>query len=348
MNYTILDKKTFPVNTGVYLISFINSESGKVYIGSSASIPRENLCYPCRLGFRYRWSAHIRDLKNGCHHSCKLQRAYNKYGADNLFFVILKECSPQEVISNEQFYIDKFNSYRNGYNCSPSAGNQFGAILNSASKKKISDNKRIRHQQTINRIQDEVISRYQHGGTIQQISIALGTSWKTIKTILVQNNIPLKEYGFYRRKEIYGYTLAGVFIKKWLSLKDCSEETGDPPERIRFIINDKSSSFNSYFYSDQLLETEKCLEEINKRINSTKQRYQDGFKKITEKLLENSPTRKYNDIHQIDEKGNLIKIWKNTREIQDHFGCRTTQSVSRVLAKKRQTWRGYKWVYFDQ
>ena len=38
MEYTIKDRKNFPITTGVYCIYFKNNKSNKVYIGSASRI----------------------------------------------------------------------------------------------------------------------------------------------------------------------------------------------------------------------------------------------------------------------------------------------------------------------
>lgn len=63
------------------------------------------------------------------HYNKHLQAAYNKYGFDNFKFLILEETQVKEnLIRNEQFYIDKYNASdsRYGYNKSPTAGSPLG------------------------------------------------------------------------------------------------------------------------------------------------------------------------------------------------------------------------------
>ena len=65
---------------GIYAIT---SPSGKQYIGSARS-------------FRERWQKHLKDLRNGKHHSPGLQHAFNKYGESALRFdkiAIYRQCA---------------------------------------------------------------------------------------------------------------------------------------------------------------------------------------------------------------------------------------------------------------
>lgn len=108
---------------GIYKIQ--NILNGKVYIGSSVHIMS-------------RWSRHRTDLiKNKCC-SIRLQNSYNKYGLENFKYSIIEECSIDELIIREQFYIDIFDSYENGYNSAPKAGNTLGYSPTQETRDKIS------------------------------------------------------------------------------------------------------------------------------------------------------------------------------------------------------------------
>lgn len=97
------------MTSGVYLIRCIPTE--KVYVGSSVNIIA-------------RWSQHKCDLKAKRHHSTKLQRAWDKYGASSFEFSVIEEnCS--ELIQAEQKWIDSFNAFNSGLNCRPIA-DRFG------------------------------------------------------------------------------------------------------------------------------------------------------------------------------------------------------------------------------
>lgn len=65
----------------------------EVYIGSSKNIIK-------------RWAVHLTALKKGKHHSPKLQYHYNKYGVDDLQFIIIIECKKDELLQLEQYYLD--------------------------------------------------------------------------------------------------------------------------------------------------------------------------------------------------------------------------------------------------
>lgn len=88
-----------------YIYQIINKINQKRYIGQTIDIDAR----------KYH---HFNDLKNGQHHSIKLQRAYNKYGEDNFNFIwdTYEVKNEQELLILEQKMIEKYNSYLNGYN----------------------------------------------------------------------------------------------------------------------------------------------------------------------------------------------------------------------------------------
>ncbi len=100
-------------NCGIYMI--MNLVNGKFYIGSSYNINN-------------RWNNHKACLRTNNHPSKYLQRAYNKYGKDNFIYEVLENCSENNLIQREQYWMDFHKIYlrENGYNISPTAGKTTG------------------------------------------------------------------------------------------------------------------------------------------------------------------------------------------------------------------------------
>ena len=55
-------------------------------------------------------------LNAGKHHSQKLQRAFDKYHAENFQVQVIEEIEDEKRFEREIFYIDFYNSYEDGYN----------------------------------------------------------------------------------------------------------------------------------------------------------------------------------------------------------------------------------------
>ena len=106
---------------GIYKIE--NKNTSKVYIGQSQDI-------------HTRWNDHKSMLKNGTHHSKKLQMSYDLAKDESIFeYSILEEVNDEKRRKiREQYYIDLYDSVSDGYNC---------VNNNCSSKKKVKDMKRI-------------------------------------------------------------------------------------------------------------------------------------------------------------------------------------------------------------
>lgn len=97
---------------GIYKIE--NLVNGKCYIGSSVSLNKRLHLHRCHL-----W-------KNQ-HHSIKLQRAWNRYGADSFSMLVVEIVADKTcLIAREQWWIDHENCIALGYNIAPTAGSCLG------------------------------------------------------------------------------------------------------------------------------------------------------------------------------------------------------------------------------
>lgn len=127
------------MKSGIYVIQ--NRATGKKYIGSSVNIPG-------------RWRAHRRALRDGRHHSIKLQRAWNKYSESAFSFDVLMYCEPCDLLRQEQFFFDMCDPSCNGYNILPRAGSRFGAkhreeVKNAMRGRKVSEATKARISETM-------------------------------------------------------------------------------------------------------------------------------------------------------------------------------------------------------
>ena len=97
---------------GIYAIK--HTLSGNMYIGSSYSI-------------KTRLSQHLNSLNNNKHHSKYLQNAWNKHNHNDFLALILETVvSRDELSKREQYWLDYYDSYKNGFNARPQADNFFG------------------------------------------------------------------------------------------------------------------------------------------------------------------------------------------------------------------------------
>lgn len=87
---------------GIY--KYTNKINGKIYIGQSSDITA-------------RKSSHRnQSLYGGKDMNCPFHLAINKYGIDNFDFEIIEECDKSLLNEREQYWIEYYDSYNNGYN----------------------------------------------------------------------------------------------------------------------------------------------------------------------------------------------------------------------------------------
>ncbi len=110
---------------GVYEI--FNTVNGKRYIGSSVNI-------------KIRWRGHTATLKSGKSQSIKLQNAWNKYGEQSFKFNIVEVVDGNKEIlyKREQYWMDFYDSVKNGYNMCPASGSVAGIKRSEETKAKLS------------------------------------------------------------------------------------------------------------------------------------------------------------------------------------------------------------------
>lgn len=100
--------------SGVYAV--INNKNGKLYIGSSKNLRR-------------RYLDHSWALRMQRHHNRFLQSAFNLQGIGDFVFYVLEYCENEIKFDREQYYIDKYQSYKdeNGYNLTEHVEKTFNA-----------------------------------------------------------------------------------------------------------------------------------------------------------------------------------------------------------------------------
>ena len=92
------------------IYQILNLINGKFYIGHSQD-------------YDIRWWEHERCLRKNRHENQHLQAAYNKYGAENLEFILIELVNEKDMLAREQYWINKLGACDNklGYNINANA-----------------------------------------------------------------------------------------------------------------------------------------------------------------------------------------------------------------------------------
>jgi len=248
MKYTYKDIKKFPKINGVYKLYFENSTSSKFYIGSASG----------KMGFYGRWKSHISILKNNKSKNKILQSATNNI--ENIVFEIIYACSTKECLLKEQFFIDKYDTFNNGYNGRPNASNNGCLPMSIETKSKISNKWRLKRDLYM----IDVKNLYENEKkTTREICDILNISRNFLRKIFIENNIePRKERGLPKMK-IYQYK-KGTLIKEWNSLTECIENSDFNSNGIRSVLTKKSIYYKGFYFSYKNLQKNEILEIENK------------------------------------------------------------------------------------
>lgn len=108
---------------GIYAIK--NKINNKMYIGKSINI--EN-----------RWREHVKELNNNRHYNTYLQASWNKYKEDNFQFLVIEECSSDELNEKEIYWINYYGGSDNTNLFNLAEGGSGGA-MNSEVRLKMSE-----------------------------------------------------------------------------------------------------------------------------------------------------------------------------------------------------------------
>ncbi len=111
------------MKSGIYCI--LNSDSGKVYIGSAMNLAK-------------RKSDHFCHLRRSDHKNSKLQKSFLKHGESQFSFHLLEQVQDKkDLVGREQFWIDIFEPSER-YNIAQNAGSTLGYRHGDEALKKIS------------------------------------------------------------------------------------------------------------------------------------------------------------------------------------------------------------------
>ena len=136
-----------------YIYKIVNQINNKVYIGKTLRTVEE------------RWKEHSKDYMRRDYENRPLYNAMKKYGIENFSIEQVEECDYEIVNEREKYWIEKFGSFKYGYNATIGGDGKAYADYNL------------------------IFSLWQQGKNNLEIQTILGYDTQTIRIALKEKNL---------------------------------------------------------------------------------------------------------------------------------------------------------------
>ena len=223
-------------------------------------------CYTGKNGKKYigitSFNLVQRAGKNGKNYSRDKNSAFGnaiqKYGFDFFISEILENnLTKEEACKLEKYYIDLYDTYENGYNCS------LGGEGNSKFDK------------------EQILSLWNSGKNVGEICNIVGCKNITVQRVLTSFSIEGKERikrsaGNYHIVKVYKYDLEGNFLQEYNSYSEAEKINNIPHGNIAKCVKGERKSAGGFIWSDKKLEKNKSYE---KAMGYHKELYQYDLEK---------------------------------------------------------------------
>lgn len=163
--------------------------------------------------------------------NCAFGKAILKYGFDFFTVETLEtNLTFEEACEKEKYYIQLYDSYNNGYNCTLGGDGVLQADY------------------------ELIDTLWESGLTVNEIKIATGYGKRAINSALSQKGINGKERisrsaGQYHAFPVYQYDMAGNYITEFSSLSEAEQITGIPHTNISKVTNGIRTSAGGFIWS---------------------------------------------------------------------------------------------------
>lgn len=281
-----------------YIYKITNKLNQKVYIGKTLRDPK------------IRWREHIEDSR---HPDLPLQRAFDKYGIEAFEFTVLEQINDDSLLNErEKYYINKFNSYKKGYNATIGGDGGTTHLLSDLERKKI-------------------LQLWEEDKTILEIQRNTSHSHSAIRNCILSTGISQKEY----EEQIQSNRKKQLLLKKTEKEKEYKKEKFTKEEKENIF-----KMFQSYYSCNYIAKQIGCS--YKKMFNFLKQFYTE--QEIEEHSKIKTSLSKHYYKYTIDNK--LEKIYKNREELKKDYSEAQIKVIQNCARGVKKTAYGFKWTYF--
>ena len=289
------------MDAGIYM--FKNKINNKCYIGQAQSLKK-------------RIAHHFSNIKTQ-RYDLPLYRAINKYGIQNFDIIILKEYSSDidhfnictQMDQDEKYYIEKYNSYSNGYNCTLGGdGGILGYKMTYEQKEKIRRNSKI-----------SIVNRkmvYMYNVKEKYYITAISVTHASNITGISRSNI--------------GRVANKIYIKNNIKYFLCSFSKEELSEQIKNLTDEdikniiEQNNLGKFKKGHKYSKGKRNREHLS---NSHKQKLSESLKK-------------YKCVKLYDKSLNEIKTFRYKEDVAIFLKC-TVDSVRAAINGNRKTCKGY-------
>lgn len=198
-----------------YIYKITNNINGKVYIGKTNKTIMKRFKKHCEDSLKYK--------------ERPLYRAFNKYGIKSFSINEIEECNPNIVNEREKYWIEYYNSFKNGYN----------ATLGGDGKSYLD--------------YDLIYKTYKEIKSITETAKIIGCSKDSVKIVLENYNVSQKEI-LNNVKIKSGKAVAmidkvtGKILKTFINTHEAGRYLGKTHQHIQEVCQGKRKSAYGYFW----------------------------------------------------------------------------------------------------
>ena len=287
-----------------YIYKATNKINGKSYVGQTCD-------------FHSRVWQHQRCYEK---EDCDFHRAIKEFGFDNFSWEIIETCESEDrACELEKYYIEKFNTYRDGYNMTKGGK---GAPYHNA------------RAVVLLTLDGQYIKRYDSAMDAEidgfhNADVLLNCKGKRRQTkgymFMFEDEYELNGAKAYRKPEPNGMRsiiqcdMEGNFIQKFKSLQEAARITGTNRTTISGVLSNTYKSANGYIFV-----------------------YEEDFP--IKDLSIYKKRKKGRKIAQVDAKsGEIIRVFDRISEAGESLGV-NYKAIHKVIDKEGRTAYGYKWI----
>nr|DAI62929.1 MAG TPA: intron associated endonuclease [Caudoviricetes sp.] len=287
-----------------YIYKATNKINGKSYVGQTCD-------------FHSRVWQHQRCYEK---EDCDFHRAIKKFGFDNFSWEIIETCESEDrACELEKYYIEKFNTYRDGYNMTK--GGKGAPYHNARTVVLLTlDGKYVKRYDSA---MDAEIDGFHNA------DVLLNCKGKRRQTkgymFMFEDEYESNGAKTYRKPEPNGMRsiiqcdMEGNFIQKFKSLQEAARITGTNRTTISGVLSNTYKSANGYIFV-----------------------YEEDFP--IKDLSIYKKRKKGRKIAQVDAKsGEIVRVFDRISEAGESLGV-NYKAIHKVIDQEGRTAYGYKWI----